>query len=207
MAKYGSKVAAAALAVLMVTLPQDEGGVKNGVSKPYYDIGGVLTVCYGHTGRDIDPRKLYNQEECNEFLRKDTLRHMERVQSCLQREPTVGQLIAFTSHDFNTGGWCGSRSNREFNAGNDKESCVALNTSPNGSPAWSYVNGKFVKGLYDRRTRERKKCEEGFYEQVSWWSRGFTPAQHWSLRLAREDGVQRISEWIGSGYPRNSVYL
>ena len=189
MEKYGSKVAGAALAVLMVSLPQDEGGVKNGMSKPYYDIGGVLTVCYGHTGRDIDPKHIYNQAECDAFLRKDVEKHMNVVQNCLKREPTVGQLIAFTSHDFNTGAWCTSRSMREFNLGNDRVSCIALNTSPSGTPAWSYVNGRYVKGLYDRRTRERRKCEENLYDQVSWWTRGVAPASYWGMELARTGSV------------------
>jgi len=30
--------------------------------EPYYDVAGVLTVCYGHTGNDIDKDKRYSQD-------------------------------------------------------------------------------------------------------------------------------------------------
>ena len=39
--------------------------------KPYRDVGGVLTVCYGHTGSDIIPTKTYTKVECDELLEKD----------------------------------------------------------------------------------------------------------------------------------------
>ena len=186
MEKLGSKATAAALSALLLTLPQDEGGVnKNGTSKPYYDIGGVLTVCYGHTGRDIDPYKIYTREECNVFLSKDITKHMNRVQSCITREPTIGQLTAFTSHDFNTGGWCGSRSNREFNAGRDTSSCTAISTSADGSPAWSYVKGKFVQGLFYRRKREEETCMSDLNAKISHSRGGDFYAFNWSMDLAR----------------------
>ena len=145
----------------MVLLPADEGGVSKGFSQPYIDIAGVKTVCYGHTGKDIENR-IYSQAECNDFLVKDITRHMKRVESCANREIPERMLVAFTSFDFNTGGWCGSRSNREFNAGNLKEACRAMAYAPSGKPAWSYINGStFVPGLFSRRIRESGVCYEG----------------------------------------------
>lgn len=154
-----SKAAASALVALLAMLPTEEGGVKNGISKPYYDIAGVLTVCYGHTGRDIEMRN-YTEAECNVLLEKDITKHMKRVESCAKHEIPKSMLVSFTSFDFNTGGWCSSRSMREFNLGNYKESCRALSTNPSGKPAWSYIkNGTvFVPGLYSRRLRETKVC-------------------------------------------------
>lgn len=192
MEKYGTKVAGAALAALLVALPADEGGVdKNGNSKPYYDIGGVLTVCYGHTGKDIDPKRIYNKQECLAFLSKDVTKHMNRVQGCITREPLVGQLVSFTSHDFNTGGWCGSRSMREFNKGNDEESCKAISTSTDGSPAWSYVNGRYVAGLQYRRKREERTCLESVYAKVSYSNSGrySFSSYSWIDSLAQQAGV------------------
>lgn len=153
-----SKTAISALAVLLITLPKDEG-VKY---TPYVDIAGVLTVCYGHTGRDVIKGKKYTPEECLGFLKDDTERHMARVLSCSSTEPTPNQLIGFTSFDFNTGGWCGSRSNREFNKGNFSEACRAMAYSPSGKPAWSYINGStYVDGLHKRRIREMNMCNKG----------------------------------------------
>lgn len=157
MAGLRSKAAAAAIVGLMAVLPADEG-VRY---KPYIDIAGVKTVCYGHTGKDIENRS-YSQAECDDFLRKDIERHMKRVENCTTREIPEKMLIGFVGFDFNTGGWCGSRSNREFNAGNYAESCNALAHAPSGKPVWSYVNGTvFVDGLYKRRLRERKVCYAG----------------------------------------------
>lgn len=149
-----SKAAIAALATLMLTLPADEGKR----NFPYKDIAGVLTVCYGHTGNDIEMRQ-YTDQECLDILKTDTERHILRVQGCSKREIPANALAAFTSFDFNTGGWCTSRSNREWNAGNIKEACRAMAYSPSGTPAWSYVNGnRYVKGLHDRRIREMELC-------------------------------------------------
>lgn len=159
MANYGSKLTGAAIAALLVSLPADEGiPMKNGMAKPYFDQAGLPTVCYGHMDRKLDMTRLYSMDECKAFLAADLTKHMTRVQSCMKREPKTSQLIAFTSMDFNTGGWCGSRSMREFNLGNDQESCRALSTSDDGTPAWSYIKGKFSNGLQLRRKREEAVC-------------------------------------------------
>lgn len=151
-----SKAAALAITALMASLPTDEGER----FKPYVDIAGIKTVCYGHTGKDIENR-LYTKQECEEILRKDIIRHMKVVESCTKREIPASMLVAFTSFDFNTGGFCVSRARREFDAGRNKESCNALAYGPTGKPAWSYVNGNtFVNGLFQRRLRERSKCLE-----------------------------------------------
>lgn len=158
MANLKSKTAIAAIAALLISLPKDEG-VRH---TPYVDIAGITTVCYGHTGNDIVRGKKYTDQECLNFLRNDTERHMVRVLSCANTEPTTNQLIAFTSFDFNTGKWCGSRSNLEFNKGNFYEACRAMAFSPSGSPVWSYINGKtFVPGLHQRRIRESEVCNKG----------------------------------------------
>lgn len=151
-------VGAAALSLLMVSLPEDEGVRYT----PYKDVGGVLTVCYGHTGSDI-VQKTYTKQECLDLLEKDTERHMKRVQSCMTRTPTGHQLAAFTSMDFNTGQWCGSRSMREFNLGNNKESCRALAYGPSGQKVWGYVNGVFWGSIHKRRIREMNECLKGSF--------------------------------------------
>ncbi|WP_141124993.1 glycoside hydrolase family protein, partial [Salmonella enterica] len=39
--------------------------------EPYRDVAGVLTVCDGHTGRDIISGKHYTDAECDALLNKD----------------------------------------------------------------------------------------------------------------------------------------
>lgn len=159
MRNIGNKLAAGAIAGLLITLPVHEGGVGPDGAKPYKDVGGVLTVCWGHT-KNVQNRH-YSREECEKLLTEDIKMHMESVDRCITREPTKNQLIAFVSHDFNTGGWCSSRSRREFNAGNDLESCRALAYAPDDSPVWAYVKGVFYRGLHKRRIEEMNQCRIG----------------------------------------------
>ncbi|EPG7577673.1 glycoside hydrolase family protein [Providencia rettgeri] len=60
-------VGAGASAIVLTVIAHFEG-VRY---EPYKDVGGVLTVCYGHTGIDIVPNKVYSKEECNELLELD----------------------------------------------------------------------------------------------------------------------------------------
>lgn len=158
MTGWRSKAAAGVVGALLLTLPQDEGGVKGGFSYPYVDIAGVKTVCYGHVSKKIENRA-YTQAECEKLLEADIIKHYNRVTSCIPMEIPESMLVAFTSFDFNTGGFCDSRARRELLAKRFKESCDALAHGPTGRPAWSYINKtQFVEGLYQRRLRERKEC-------------------------------------------------
>ncbi len=58
---------ARAIAGALVLIPAYEGVEY----MPYRDVAGVLTVCYGHTGSDIQPGKLYTDAECKALLHDD----------------------------------------------------------------------------------------------------------------------------------------
>ena len=162
-----SKASAAVITALLASLPTDEGGVRNGISKPYIDIAGVKTVCYGYTGKDIENR-IYTEAECNIMLKRDIEKHYGRVSQCLNKEVSHSMLIAFTSFDFNTGGFCSSRALREAKLGRNYEACNALAYNPSGFPAWSYVNKTtYVDGLFQRRLRERKVCLKDVQASIS----------------------------------------
>ena len=162
-----SKASAAVITALLASLPADEGGVSKGFSKPYVDIAGVKTVCYGHTGKGIENR-LYTEAECNVLLTKDIERHLAVVNRCLKREIPTSMLVGFVSFDFNTGGFCSSRAMREANAGKLYEACHALAYNPSGLPAWSYINKTiYVEGLFQRRLRERKVCLQDVQKTIS----------------------------------------
>ncbi len=47
------------------------GGLEGTVYTPYRDVGGVWTVCTGHTGPDIIPGRRYTRAECDALLAKD----------------------------------------------------------------------------------------------------------------------------------------
>jgi lysozyme len=132
-------------------------GEKN---EPYLDVGGIPTVCMGYTGKDITWGKHYSHEECNGLLRKELVDHANGVLNCITQPLAVNEYNSFTLMAYNIGvvGFCSSRTARLFNEGKRAEACDAIAFSPNKQPNWSYVNGKFVKGLFNRRLYERSMC-------------------------------------------------
>jgi lysozyme len=46
---------------------------------PYQDIAGIVTVCQGHTGKDIVKGKVYTPAECKALLERDLKVHREGV--------------------------------------------------------------------------------------------------------------------------------
>lgn len=145
--------ASAAVAALLATVIGAWEGKRN---LPYRDPVGVLTVCYGHTGSDIQQRP-YSDEECLAILEKDIKKHSGALQ-CVKTELDLKQKISFISLAYNIGPtkFCGSTVVKKANAGDMAASCKAMSLWRNGR-----VNGKLVPlpGLVNRRTFERAICE------------------------------------------------
>lgn len=149
--------AAAILAMYNLIMPWE--GVKY---VPYYDIGGVLTVCYGHTGPDIIKNKKYTKQECINLLKADLVRFDRAVDRCIQTDLPKNTKAAFVSFAFNVGesAMCNSTLAKLANMGNLKGACNQL-------PRWRYVKGREVRGLFNRRVSERKLCLDGLDVVVS----------------------------------------
>jgi lysozyme len=118
---------------------------------PYYDIVGVLTVCDGHTGKDIEQR-IYSDAECDAFLKADLAIANSFVRKCIVAPLTKNQETSLTSAAYNIGPRvvCGSTLQRKANAG--QPFCAEL-------LRWDMAGGKKVKGLTRRRQAEYKLCE------------------------------------------------
>ncbi|MCG3743101.1 lysozyme [Vibrio cincinnatiensis] len=121
---------------------------------PYYDVAGVLTVCYGTTGSDVIEGKTYTQEECDYFLERD-LKKIERqilpmIKPALP-EPTKAALYSFT---YNVGVGAFSRSTllKKLNDGDITGACDELKR-------WVYAGGQKWKGLMTRREIEEEVCK------------------------------------------------
>lgn len=121
--------------------------------QPYRDIVGVLTVCDGHTGRDIEAGKTYTHAECDAWLKTDLATAYQSVERCITAPLTVNQASAFTSAAYNIGPSvvCGSTLQRLANAGDVRGACDQL-------LRWRYAGGKVVRGLERRRAAERELC-------------------------------------------------
>ena len=134
----------------------------------YYDPPGVLTVCYGTTGKDVIKGKKYSLEECRAFLERDMLAAVDTVERCHPGLPDP-VVAAFADAVYNLGPSvaCSSTASRHLDAGNIAAACDQL-------PRWNKakVGGVMVAlpGLTKRRAAEQKLCLEG----VTW--NGVLPA-------------------------------
>ena len=127
----------------------------------YLDIGGVPTVCEGHTGPDVKLGDVWTPEQCNAVLAKNVDKFSQGVLGCVKVALTQNEFDAFVLFAANVGlhGFCNqSRAIRELNAGRKAEACNALAYNDKGQPAWSYVGKRFVPGLHRRRLEERALC-------------------------------------------------
>ncbi|BBV08173.1 hypothetical protein BML2537_16670 [Providencia stuartii] len=92
-------VSAGATAIALTVIAYFEG-VRY---EPYEDVGGVLTVRYGHTGKDIVPNKTYTKEECNELLELDFMRTKLQVDRLVKVPVDEHTKAALYSFAFNVG--------------------------------------------------------------------------------------------------------
>lgn len=148
---------AIALALAVTALKPDEGKV----NVSYLDIAAIPTSCYGHTGPEVRVGERKTDAECEQLLNTDAEKHLRGVLACtpaLAERPQ--QLAAATRLAFNIGvsAYCGSTVARKFNTGDLRGGCDAF-------LPWNKarVRGQLivVRGLADRRERERAMCRQG----------------------------------------------
>lgn len=126
--------------------------------KPYRDVNGITTVCYGHTGTDVNMNHTYTQAECAAFLRSDMTVAGNGV---LKYSPNLdqheNQLAAAIDFSYNVGVGTYSKSSvrKDFNAENFKAGCSALLKYVYGS------DGKYYQDLANRRQAEYRVCMKG----------------------------------------------
>lgn len=130
--------------------------------------GGLPTVCKGIT-KFTSPYPVvvgekWSKEKCTEVERFVVESTQKQLAQCITNKNIKQNTFdALTSHAHNFGvsATCNSRAVRLINQGNIAAGCEALANAPNGKPAWSYVNGRFVQGLYNRRLAEKELCLKG----------------------------------------------
>ena len=121
---------------------------------PYRDQGGVLTVCWGHTGPDVIAGRRYTQTECEAFRAQDLAIANAQVKRCLPM-PMLPQIEgALTDATFNVGPRvvCGSTLQRKALANDWPGACAALDS-------WKYIGRTVSPGLANRRADDRAVCE------------------------------------------------
>ncbi|EID6350934.1 lysozyme [Salmonella enterica] len=120
---------------------------------PYRDVAGVLTVCDGHTGKDIIPGKRYTDAECDALQDKDLKRVKAQVDPLIKVSIPESERAAFYSFAYNVGTGAFARSTllKKLNAGDHAGACNELKR-------WTYAGDKQWKGLVTRREIEREVC-------------------------------------------------
>ena len=151
------RIAAATAIATSIAIPAE--GLRQ---MAYYDAPGILTVCFGHTGSNIDSERKYSLDECGQFLTEDMRQAINTVEKC-QPDLPIPVLAAFADAVFNLGPTiaCNQKKStaaRLLASGRIKEACRQL-------PRWnkSYVFGVLVElpGLTKRRHTEMQICLEG----------------------------------------------
>lgn len=176
MAKTTTKVAvgggglAAAIALITPFIQQHEGYV----ARPYKDIGGVISVCNGHTGPDIVV-KTYSRADCQALTDKDIAKSAQwvlKITPDLDRRPYVlASAISFT-YNLGDGAYQKSSVARDFNKGTQLSYFGPFYLVSEASNAYFklgcadmlkyvYVGKTYTQGLANRRNAEYQVCMKG----------------------------------------------
>lgn len=153
-AMAGTGVGAALMAVVMTAATPAVQKSEGTVYSPYHDQVGVLTVCTGHTGRDIVVNKVYSPADCKALTDKDlevAAQGVLKTSPQLIYHPIVLASAVSFSYNVGVGAYSDSSVARDFNAGNLVKGCKDL-------LKYDIAGGRINEGLQNRRAREEALC-------------------------------------------------
>lgn len=117
--------------------------------KSYYDAVGVLTIGYGHTGKDVTVGQQITRVEAERLLNADLDKFVPGVESLLKVVLTDNQFSALVCLAYNIG------------LGNLKKSTLLKKVNASDFTGaveswlkWNKAGGKVLKGLTARREAE-----------------------------------------------------
>jgi lysozyme len=117
----------------------------------YPDVGGVLTIGYGHTSAAgipyVKAGMRISDQEAEDILRTDLAKFEERVERLVKVPLTDNQHAVLVSFDFNTGALHKSTLLKKLNARD-------YDAVPGELMKWVNAGGKKVRGLVNRRAAE-----------------------------------------------------
>lgn len=118
--------------------------------KTYRCVAGVLTIGYGHTGKDVTEGMTITKEKAEELLVKDLERFEAGVKDLLKVKVSENQFSALVSFAYNIGlnALSGSTLLKKLNAGD-------IAGASDQFLRWNRAGGKEVQGLTNRRIAER----------------------------------------------------
>lgn len=153
--KKSTAAAAAIIAAAMPVVALWEGLR----TKPYYDLVGVKTVCYGET-RNVQDR-IYSKAECDAMLADGLVDFYHQVDPCLPDElpPKAAGMFLSLAWNVGPGAVCKSQTIQSAFARKDwPAACRGI-----GLFNKARVGGQLtvVKGLDNRRKQEVQLCLDG----------------------------------------------
>ncbi|EKN3739647.1 TPA: lysozyme [Yersinia enterocolitica] len=152
MTKIAGVAAGGAMAIAIVLLGGSDG-LEGREYTPYRDVVGVLTVCDGHTGKDIIPSKRYSDAECDALLHQDLTPVFAAIDRIVNVPMSDFRKAALASFGYNVGitAMTNSTMVKKLNRGDTSGACDELRR-------WIKAGGKVWKGLVNRREVERELC-------------------------------------------------
>jgi len=144
---------AGALAIAGVLVSHFEPAKERG--RPYLDPVGVLTVCDGHTGPDIDPNRIYSDRECDAWRDQDLAKADAAVRRLVHVPLNKWQRAALIDFTYNVGSGNLAKSTllRKLNAGDYDGACAEYRR-------WVYAKGRKFQGLVNRREADEWVCRQ-----------------------------------------------
>jgi lysozyme len=117
----------------------------------YQDSGGVWTIGYGHTGKDVKRGMTITQEQADDLLKKDLQWAVDCVNKAVRQTVNQNQFDAMVDFTFNIGcgAFGGSTLLRRFNAGDSAGAADEF-------LRWKFVKGVVIAGLLRRRESDRQ---------------------------------------------------
>lgn len=121
------------------------------------DPPGVITACYGMTNYDraLRPGERFTKAQCQQYLAQDLPRYALGVRKCVPGfdDMPASRQASLVSFSYNLGpqALCKSRVAKMLNAGNVRGGCDDM-------LLYVYANGKYLRGLDNRRHAERALC-------------------------------------------------
>lgn len=128
----------------------------------YVDPVGILTSCYGHTGKELKLNQKFTEAQCLDQLAKDLSKHDKEMMRYVKVPLSDEEHSAYLSFSYNVG--VGNfKSSTLLKLLNKEKRVEACNQLTN----WVFAKGKKLKGLVNRREEEKNLCLSGLTKQTN----------------------------------------
>lgn len=120
----------------------------------YRDVGGTLTIGIGHTGKDVKVGMTITNEKALELFKKDVAKFEKHVDG-------YNKIYNFNQNQFN------ALVSFAYNIGNidqlTKNGKRTIEEISKNIISYTYCNGKYSSGLYNRRRKEQQLFNHPVY--------------------------------------------